>query len=109
MVKRTCSWANLLGQYGSNRTVGGRTYAPGERIAKLDALREARAWLRGLTLEEAEAAQRKLELDASTVLASATRGGGGQRRTGAAAGAAPIHPYEHPYYWAAFVLLGSPE
>ena len=102
-------YENLLGQYGTSRTVGGRTYAPGEPIAKLDALREARAWLRGLTLEEAETAQRKLERDASPVLASATRGGSGQRRPGNAAGAAPIHPYEHTYYWAAFVLLGSPE
>ncbi len=90
-------YENLLGERDS-----------GEPMPKLEALREAQAWLRGLTLDEAEAARRRLELDASALPPSGSRGNVGQRRPGAAP-AAPIHPYEHPYYWAAFVLLGSPE
>jgi CHAT domain-containing protein len=67
-------------------------------LPKAEALREAKTWLRGLTsdqVEEQVARLPKLE-----------RGGERPRAGGAAAEA---HPYAHPYYWSAFILIGDPD
>src|SRR5262249_46157078 len=66
-------------------------------LPKAEALRQAKEWLRTLTVN-----QRDEHL--------ALRSGGKSRvvsgppRETATAG----HPYEHPYYWSAFVLIGDP-
>lgn len=41
-------YENLLGRFAEPRSVGSRTYAPGEPMAKPEALHEAMRWLRGL-------------------------------------------------------------
>jgi CHAT domain-containing protein len=66
-------------------------------MPKAEALGEAKKWLRGLTVEEAGVAESKL-LQVSR--------GEPRPLTGT-----PVatHPYEHPHYWAAFVLVGDPD
>jgi len=91
-------YANLLGR------------RPGltSPMAKADALREAKAWLRGL---------RRVEVLAETAELS----GGVQRGKGAKArqpdelaaavpgGGDNDRPYASPHFWAAFVLAGDPD
>jgi CHAT domain-containing protein len=64
-------------------------------LAKAQALQEAKNWLRHLTAQEVE--QRLTELPRGTVV---------ERRS--ASSPAPARPYEHAYYWAAFILMGDP-
>ena len=60
-------------------------------LPKAEALREAKEWLRGLTVVEAAALTRsEPRLPAEAVTAAAAR------------------RYDHPYYWAAFILVGDP-
>jgi tetratricopeptide (TPR) repeat protein len=67
-------------------------------LGKAEALREAQAWLRGLSAEQAGKA-----------LASLPRGVG-KRAVVLPRGAGPgSKPFDHPYYWAAFVLVGAPD
>jgi len=60
-------------------------------LPKAEALREAKEWLRGLTVVEAARLTRsEPRLPAEAVTAAAAR------------------RYDHPYYWAAFILVGDP-
>lgn len=98
--------------------------------SKIEALQEAKAWLRGLSREEAEDECNRHGLDPAKVPSHLGRP---KREPGAVVsrevpdergglevepgGAIPAHtkaaemsrPYKHPYYWSAFVLVGSPE
>jgi CHAT domain-containing protein len=65
-------------------------------LPKAEALREAKAWLRSLTVKEVE-----------HHLAALPRGA--EREKPAAPVPATVHPYGHPYYWAAFILIGDPQ
>jgi CHAT domain-containing protein len=68
-------------------------------LSKAQALREAKDWLRRLTAAEV----RRLAAD----LPGGDRGIERRRKPGA--GSEPARPFEHPYYWSAFVLIGDPE
>jgi CHAT domain-containing protein len=65
-------------------------------LPKAEALREAKAWLRGLTAEQ---------IDQELARLPQVRGGEREKRS------APVaaHPFDHPYYWSAFILLGDPD
>ena len=92
-------YANLLGRRGGQS-------AP---MPKAEALREAKAWLRGLTHDQA------------TTLAAGLAGGearskGAPKRKDASPSRPDVppvppddHPFAHPFYWAAFVLAGDPD
>jgi len=67
-------------------------------LSKVAALHEAKRWLRQLTTEEVE---RHLAAFPGTVR-------GDVRDRGEVAVPVTIHPYEHPYYWSAFILIGEP-
>ena len=90
-------YANLLG------------VRPGlsQPLPKAEALAEAKAWLRGLSRVEVTALAAKLT-------SGEARAAGAKRRPapqnlGVPAGADDDRPYAHPYYWAAFVLMGDPD
>jgi tetratricopeptide (TPR) repeat protein len=75
-------------------------------MGKAEALREAKEWLRGLSREEA--------LKVAAELSNGVeRGKGRPKATLLPALPEPAakddRPYAHPYYWAAFVLIGDPE
>jgi hypothetical protein len=92
-------YANLLGR------------RPGlsKPLPRAEALAEAKEWLRGLSREEALK-------QAAGLMAGVTRGKGRKRlpllpelpRAGETGGKGE-RPYAHPYYWAAFVLVGNPD
>jgi CHAT domain-containing protein/serine/threonine protein kinase len=62
-------------------------------LSKAEALHKAKAWLRGLT---GAAAMRELD--------AITRGEPRNRSRPPSA----THPFAHPHYWAAFILMGDP-
>jgi len=100
-------YANWLGKTNSEREVDGNKYFHGQAMPKLAALREAQAWLRSLTAAELEPLA---GADGQAIALEAVRGEPLPRRAPIAIAATPVlHPYDHPYYWAAFVLYGRPE
>ena len=64
-----------------------------EPMPKAEALAEAKSWLRGLTAKQVDEAWKP-------------RSRGDVVTTSEVPVAA--YPFEHPYYWAAFVLVGDP-
>ncbi len=100
-------YANLLGESKSSRQIDGVSYIPGQPLPKLAALREAQAWLRALTNEDKN---RLTGASPEQIAQAATRDVGPRRgRPTIPDGRAAARPYDHPYYWAAFVLFGSPQ
>jgi CHAT domain-containing protein len=74
-------------------------------LPKAEALAEAKRWLRGLSAEEAGT---ELEaLDRGAVRPLATAGGSKPAEAPRPRPSGP-RPYGHPYYWAAFILIGDP-
>jgi CHAT domain-containing protein len=71
-------------------------------MRKAEALREAKRWLRGLSGDQAELALQKHERGTVRRLPA------GARQPASAPGA-KTGIYDHPYYWAAFVLIGDPD
>jgi CHAT domain-containing protein len=74
-------------------------------LSKATALAEAKSWLRALSREEAVK-------QAATLSQGVSRGKGGPLPPLLVAATAPVGavkkdcPFAHPYYWAAFVLVG---
>ena len=75
-------------------------------MPKAEALREAKAWLRGLTVDRVEASWPPFSVADVRPLAKV------EDTTSPGAPASPEsaahRPYDHPYYWAAFILIGDP-
>jgi CHAT domain-containing protein len=85
-------YENLLGKRD------GRAGSVSDRKSKVEALREAKQWLRTLSggqVTEQVARLPRLE-----------RGG---IRAGPPAAADEARPFAHPHYWSAFILIGDPE
>lgn len=83
-------YENLLGQFTESRN----GYAAGTHMPKAEALRESKSWLRSLPPRIA--------------LTLVQRGGLASESIKMLPGDA-IYDFSHPYYWAAFVLIGAPE
>jgi hypothetical protein len=87
-------YENLLGQREGLK-------AP---LGKAEALAEAKQWLRNLPRAQAEAlaaqlSKGELRLTVSPLKPAAPAAGADKGD----------HPYAHPYYWSAFILLGDPD
>jgi len=59
-------------------------------MPKAEALAEAKRWLRGLSHDEAQRRLKALRVPVNADQLSGER------------------PFEHPHFWAAFVLIGDP-
>ena len=75
----------------------GKRDGPKQPLAKAEALREAKQWLRNLNDKEIEQEVARLPQPR------------GKERTRPLASARSAHPFAHPYYWSAFILIGDPE
>lgn len=101
-------YTNWVGNMTSARAIDGENYPPNRPMPKLAALREAQRWLRFLSAAEAVTlAGASIE----EIAASPSREP--RPRLAPIAPAAILAPadmpYQHPYFWQAFVLYGSPE
>jgi CHAT domain-containing protein len=67
-------------------------------MPKAEALREAKRWLRSLTVDQVDSEWADLD-----------RGGVPPRKAPSSANPSAPRPYDHPYFWAAFVLVGDPD
>jgi CHAT domain-containing protein len=82
-------------------------------MPRAEALREAKEWLRGLTVEEVDgelASLERGEVHPLTVKPATGEVRPIPAKTGTPATARPKAPgrYAHPYYWAGFILVGDP-
>ncbi len=75
-------------------------------MPKAEALHEAKQWLRNLTADEVGRELAALDLGPVRPLAKES---GAAQSGSLAARPAGVRPYAHPYYWAAFILVGDPE
>jgi len=73
------------------------------KLSKVEALAEAKRWLRNLSANEVE----RLTADLPKGLPVGTRGVRRERQESATVTDGP-RPFEHPYYWSAFILIGDP-
>ncbi len=85
----------------------GKRPALSKPMPKAEALQEAKQWLRSLTVDQIDGELAALQRGEVRPLA---------KDSGAASGTAPSspkltgnRPYDHPYFWAAFVLVGDPD
>jgi CHAT domain-containing protein len=85
-------------------------------LGRAAALKEAQTWLRGLSVKQAESAARGLGYRRAVAVLSPWGGywpdpleGTLTRGKRLAAPKAQARPYEHPYFWAAFTLVGDPD
>ena len=76
-------------------------------LSKAEALREAKAWLRGLTADEVGGELAALDRGEPHKMAKA--GGGAAQGASPASRPPGLRPYAHPSYWAAFILVGDPD
>jgi CHAT domain-containing protein len=97
-------YANDLGRSASGREVDGVSYRAGEPLPKLAALREARSWLRSLTVADRD---RLAGAAPERIAEAATRGVIAERSAAPVDARPEARSYDHPYYWSAFVLYGS--
>ena len=103
-------YENLLGNPSPTRQRGSPT-----PMSKADALSEAKHWLRSLTADQVRELVRNLPnasaaAPAGNAAALTDRESRGTERARPVPSTAPAaHPYEHPYYWAAFILIGDPQ
>ena len=79
-------------------------------MAKADALREAKQWLRSLSSSQV---RHRLSIDSDAEwwkFLTGRRGIDVSSTVEETESSVLVegHPFEHPYYWAAFILIGDP-
>jgi CHAT domain-containing protein len=85
----------------------GKRVGLSQAMPKAEALKEAKHWLRNLTVRELDGEQVALERGEVRPLAKDSG-----ERTSVAPSPTQLtggRPYDHPYFWAAFVLVGDPD
>ncbi len=73
----------------------GKRPAMSKPMPKAEALREAKTWLRSLTVDQIDSEKAALQRGDVRPLGKVNLSG--------------KRPYDHPHYWAAFVLVGDPD
>jgi tetratricopeptide (TPR) repeat protein len=76
-------------------------------MPKAQALHEAKKWLRNLTTDQVDGELAALERGGVRPLAREK--GAPARKESPAPKSSSTKPYDHPYFWAAFVLVGDPD
>jgi tetratricopeptide (TPR) repeat protein len=76
-------------------------------MPKAEALHEAKKWLRNLTADSVDGELASMQRGEVRPLAKESGALPGNLETSPRS--AGIRPYEHPYFWAAFVLVGDPD
>ncbi len=76
-------------------------------MQKAEALQEAKHWLRSLTADQSEG--ELADLERGKVRRLAKDSGAPSSSTPSSPKPGGIRPYDHPCYWAAFVLVGDPD
>ncbi len=99
-------YENLLGRYDEARNTPGREFQAGTPLPKVEALREAKLAIRSMTWEQV---QRRSGISEEAFTRYRTSRSGFGTTTAPRGELEEGLPFEHPYYWAAFVLLGDPE
>jgi CHAT domain-containing protein len=100
-------YSNLTGRHDAPREVGASVFEPGQPMTKIQALREAKTWLRRATRRELRSASAAMGLgSASGGIRSPTPQAS---ESGTSVSASELVPYADPYFWSAFVLVGSPD
>jgi tetratricopeptide (TPR) repeat protein len=85
----------------------GKRAGAAKPMPKAEALQEAKRWLRSLTLDQVDGELAALER--GEVRPLVREKGAPARREAPAPNSSPTKPYEHPHFWAAFVLVGDPD
>ena len=75
-------------------------------MPKAEALHEAKQWLRSLTVNQIDGELASLKHGDVRPLAKVNDAASARCHLFKSSG---IRPYDHPYYWAAFVLVGDPD
>ena len=91
-------YSGVLGAFEEPRSCAGRSYPAGRAMPKLEALHEAKRWLRALTRTEVETLMQPREV---------SPGRAPDARPLASSAQSDEPPFVSPFYWAAFVLLGD--
>ncbi|MBK8269921.1 MAG: CHAT domain-containing protein [Planctomycetes bacterium] len=99
-------YENLLGSFPDARRAVGQEFNAGTAMPKNLALIEAKTWLRNLTYDERDVTLSAFESSNSDQQKEQDRSIG--KTSATAPRGEGKGPYEHPYYWAAFILIGSP-
>jgi len=92
-------YENLLGLFDEPRQAAIMTYDPNESLPKTEALHEAKRWLRSLSWDEL------VEFESKSGLGTYR----GSDETLIVSSDGTDRPFEHPHYWAAFILMGDPD
>ncbi len=85
----------------------GKRPALAKPMPKAEALQEAKMWLRSLTTDQIQS--ELVALERGDVRPLATINGTKLPDASLSTRSSGVHPYDHPYYWAAFVLVGDPD
>jgi CHAT domain-containing protein/tetratricopeptide (TPR) repeat protein len=95
----------LMARFYQN-LLGKRSELP-KAMPTAEALQEAKRWLRSLTMDQVDSELAALER--GEVRPLAREKGAEARKEAIMPNAGAVKPYDHPYYWAAFVLVGDPD
>jgi CHAT domain-containing protein len=85
----------------------GRRTGLSKPLPKAEALSEAKKWLRSLTADGIDNELAAMERGEVRPLAKGN--GAAARKEASPTKSSTLQPYDHPYYWAAFVLVGDPD
>jgi hypothetical protein len=85
----------------------GKRAGAAKPMPKAEALQEAKQWLRSLTVDQVDGELAALER--GEVRPLVREKGAPARKEEPAPKSSSTKPYEHPHFWAAFVLVGDPD